>query len=126
MSLGSLIGFVTVIGIAARNAIMLISHYRHLNEVEGVQYGRELILRGAEERLQFIGRGGVERGFRKRAHQGPLPVSTCSLRDGRGATRCTIFAMASRATREPAGDLSGDGQAHGDEGVVEVALRPRR
>ena len=54
MSLGSLVGFVTVIGISARNAIMLISHYRHLNEIEGVAYGRELILRGAEERLAPI------------------------------------------------------------------------
>jgi len=54
LSLGSLVGFVTVIGISARNAIMLISHYRHLNEVEGVAYGRELILRGAEERLAPI------------------------------------------------------------------------
>ena len=44
----------TVIGIAARNAIMLISHYRHLNEVEGVEHGNELILRGAEERLAPI------------------------------------------------------------------------
>ena len=54
LSLGSLVGFVTVIGIAARNAIMLISHYRHLNEVEGVEHGNELILRGAEERLAPI------------------------------------------------------------------------
>ena len=54
LSLGSLVGFVTVIGIAARNAIMLISHYRHLNEVESVKHGRELILRGAEERLAPI------------------------------------------------------------------------
>ncbi len=54
LSLGSLVGFVTVIGIAARNAIMLISHYRHLNTVEGVKHGKELILRGAEERLAPI------------------------------------------------------------------------
>ncbi len=54
LSLGSLVGFVTVIGISARNAIMLISHYRHLNEVENVPFGRELILRGAEERLAPI------------------------------------------------------------------------
>jgi len=54
LSLGSLVGFVTVIGISARNAIMLISHYRHLNEVEKVPFGRELILRGAEERLAPI------------------------------------------------------------------------
>jgi Cu/Ag efflux pump CusA len=54
LSLGSLVGFVTVLGIAARNGIMLISHYRHLNEVEGVPFGRDLILRGAEERLAPI------------------------------------------------------------------------
>lgn len=54
ISLGSLVGFVTVIGIAARNAIMLISHYRHLRTEEGVEPGRELIVRGAEERLAPI------------------------------------------------------------------------
>jgi Cu/Ag efflux pump CusA len=54
LSLGSLVGFVSVLGIAARNGIMLISHYRHLEEVEGVPFGRELILRGAEERLAPI------------------------------------------------------------------------
>ena len=51
LSLGSLVGFVTVLGIAARNGIMLISHYRHLEDVEGVAFGPALILRGAEERL---------------------------------------------------------------------------
>ncbi|WP_395397961.1 efflux RND transporter permease subunit [Novosphingobium sp. BL-8A] len=51
LSLGSLVGFVTVIGIAARNGIMLLSHYRHLQREEGMPFGRELVLRGAEERL---------------------------------------------------------------------------
>ncbi len=54
ISLGSLVGFVTVLGIAARNAIMLISHYRQLrNEEPGISQ-HELILRGAEERLAPI------------------------------------------------------------------------
>jgi Cu/Ag efflux pump CusA len=51
LSIGSLVGFVTVLGIAARNGIMLVSHYRHLEETEGEPFGRPLILRGAEERL---------------------------------------------------------------------------
>ncbi len=51
LSLGSLVGFVTVLGIAGRNGIMLISHYRHLEEREGMPFGPELLLRGAEERL---------------------------------------------------------------------------
>jgi CzcA family heavy metal efflux pump len=54
LSLGSLVGLVTVIGIAARNGIMLISHYRHLQLAEGVAFGRDLVLRGAEERLSPI------------------------------------------------------------------------
>ncbi|MEH3107174.1 MAG: efflux RND transporter permease subunit [Sphingomonas fennica] len=51
LSLGSLVGFVTVIGIAARNGIMLLSHYQHLERHERMTFGRELVLRGAEERL---------------------------------------------------------------------------
>ena len=51
LSLGSLVGFITVLGIAARNGIMLVSHYRHLQEEEGMPMGPELLLRGAEERV---------------------------------------------------------------------------
>ncbi len=54
LSLGSLVGFVTVLGIAARNTIMLISHYRHLEKEEGLPFGAELITRGALERLAPI------------------------------------------------------------------------
>jgi Cu/Ag efflux pump CusA len=54
LSLGSLVGFITVVGIAARNGIMMISHYQHLREEEGMPFGRELILRGAQERVAPI------------------------------------------------------------------------
>ncbi len=51
ISLGSMVGFLTVIGIVARNGIMLISHYQHLEHVEGVPFGPALALQGARERL---------------------------------------------------------------------------
>jgi CzcA family heavy metal efflux pump len=54
LSLGSFIGFITVLGIAARNGIMLISHYGHLEAEEGMAFGPALVLRGAEERLAPI------------------------------------------------------------------------
>ena len=54
LSLGSLVGLVTVIGIAARNGIMMVSHFQHLERVEGMPFGRALVMRGAEERLAPI------------------------------------------------------------------------
>lgn len=51
LSLGSLVGFFTVLGIVARNGIMLISHYQHLEREEGVPFGVGLVLQGARERV---------------------------------------------------------------------------
>jgi CzcA family heavy metal efflux pump len=54
LSLGSLVGFLTVFGIAARNGILMISHFQHLEEREGEPFGPGLVLRGARERLAPI------------------------------------------------------------------------
>ncbi len=54
LSLGSLIGFVTLFGITLRNSIMMISHYEHLVAVEAMDWGLEAALRGASERLAPI------------------------------------------------------------------------
>ena len=54
ISLGSLVGFLTVFGIAARNCILLINHYQHLEKYEGERFGPGLVLRGAMERLSPI------------------------------------------------------------------------
>ena len=54
LSLGSLVGFVTLFGITLRNSIMLISHYEHLVEVESMAWGLDTALRGASERLAPI------------------------------------------------------------------------
>lgn len=54
ISLGSLVGFLTVLGIAARNGIMMICHFQHLEIEEGEPFGLALVLRGARERLSPI------------------------------------------------------------------------
>ncbi|MEA2296321.1 MAG: hypothetical protein QOE86_3960, partial [Solirubrobacteraceae bacterium] len=54
ISLGALIGFFTVLGIAARNGIMMITHFQHLERHEGEAFGPGLVLRGAGERLAPI------------------------------------------------------------------------
>jgi len=51
LSLGSLIGFVTLFGITTRNSIMMISHFEHLVQQEGMAWGLETAIRGASERL---------------------------------------------------------------------------
>ena len=54
LSLGSLVGFLTVLGIAARNGIIMINHFQHLERHEGEVFGMKLVLRGASERLRPI------------------------------------------------------------------------
>ena len=51
ISIATLVGFIAVGGIAARNNIMLISHYMHLLAHEGERFTKEMIIRGTEERL---------------------------------------------------------------------------
>jgi CzcA family heavy metal efflux pump len=54
ISLGALVGFFTVLGIAARNGIMMINHFQHLERYEGEEFGHDLVVRGARERLAPI------------------------------------------------------------------------
>src|SRR5207249_12173140 len=54
LSVGSLVGCLTVLGSAARNGILLIDHCQHLERYEGETFGPGLVLRGARERLSPI------------------------------------------------------------------------
>ena len=54
LSIGSMVGFVTLFGITLRNSIMMISHYQHLVTVERMPWNEEAAIRGASERLAPI------------------------------------------------------------------------
>ena len=54
LSVGSIVGFVTLFGITVRNSIMLLSHYRYLVEVKGNCWSLETAIQGAQERLPSI------------------------------------------------------------------------
>jgi Cu/Ag efflux pump CusA len=77
LSLGSLVGFVTVFGITLRNSIMLISHYEHLVDVEGESWSLATALRGAEERLSPIAMTALVTGL------GLLPLALGAGAPGR-------------------------------------------
>lgn len=77
LSLGSMVGFVTLFGITVRNAIMMISHYQHLVEVEGMEWGLEAALCGASERLAPILMTALVTGL------GLLPLALASGTAGR-------------------------------------------
>ena len=54
LSVGSIVGFVTLFGITVRNSIMLLSHYQHLIETEGKKWNMDTVILGAQERLPSI------------------------------------------------------------------------
>lgn len=77
LSLGSMVGFVTLFGITVRNSIMMISHFQHLVRVEGMDWGLEAAMRGASERLAPILMTALVTGL------GLLPLALASGTAGR-------------------------------------------
>jgi CzcA family heavy metal efflux pump len=54
LSLGAMVGLLTVLGIAGRNGILMVAHFQHLEREEGVPFGPALVLQGAKDRLAPI------------------------------------------------------------------------
>jgi len=75
LSLGSLVGLLTILGIATRNGIMMISHFQHLEEIEGQTFSPELVARGARERIAPIVMTALTTGLAlvPLAIAGPIP-----------------------------------------------------
>jgi Cu/Ag efflux pump CusA len=77
LTIGSLVGFVTLFGITTRNSIMMISHFEHLVTREGMTWGPETVMRGASERLMPILMTAIVTGL------GLLPLAIGSGEAGR-------------------------------------------
>ncbi len=77
MSLGTLVGFVTLFGITMRNSIMMVSHFEHLVREEGMTWGLEAAIRGSDERLVPILMTALVTGL------GLLPLAIGSGQAGR-------------------------------------------
>lgn len=77
LTLGSMVGFVTVFGITVRNSILMIAHYEHLVAVEGMPWGAAVAIRGAADRLPPIMMTSLVTGL------GLLPLALGSGAPGR-------------------------------------------
>jgi CzcA family heavy metal efflux pump len=77
LSVGSLVGFVTLFGITMRNSIMMVSHFEHLVEEERMTWGSAAALRGAAERLVPVVATALVTGL------GLLPIALGSGEPGR-------------------------------------------
>jgi Cu/Ag efflux pump CusA len=141
LSLGAIAGFLTVLGIAARNGITLIKHYHHLERHEGEAFGPELIRRGTRERLAPIVTTALATGmvllpFALRGNIAGLeiahPMAVVTLGGLVSSTLLTLFGVPALylvfgATREsdlelPAG-VSEDGNGDAMNGIREAISR---
>ncbi len=127
LSLGSLVGFFTVFGIAARNGILLINHCQHLEQDEGEPFGLGLVLRGAKERLAPILMTSLATGLAlvplvvlgdRPGHEIEYPLAVVILGGLVTSTLLNLFVVPSlylrfhRPLDQPASVAGTEGEAH--------------
>jgi CzcA family heavy metal efflux pump len=113
ISLGTVVGLVTVFGVSARNAILQLAHYEHLVEVEGVPWSLEMVIRGANERLvpilmtaavTALGLAPLAIGMNRPGQEIEGPMAVTVLGGLLSSTLLNLFvlpALARRYIREP-------------------------
>ena len=123
ISLGTVVGLVTVFGVSARNAILQLAHYEHLVEVEGGVWGQELIIRGANERfvpilmtaaVTALGLAPLAFGMNQPGQEIEGPMAVTVLGGLFSSTLLNLFilpALAQRFVRVPPGATGEPGQA---------------
>lgn len=108
LSIGSLIGLVTVFGISARNAILLLAHYEHLVCEEGAVWNDALAWRGASERLRpvlmtalatSLGLIPLALGVGRAGHEIESPMAIVVLGGLLSSTALTLLVLPALATR---------------------------
>jgi Cu/Ag efflux pump CusA len=121
ISLGTVVGLVTVFGVSARNAILQLAHYEHLVEIEGVPWNLELVVRGANERLipilmtaavTALGLAPLAFGLNRPGQEieGPMAVTVLGgLLSSTLLNLLVLPALAQRYVRVPATAERGDG-----------------
>jgi Cu/Ag efflux pump CusA len=121
ISLGTVVGLVTVFGVSARNAILQLAHYEHLVEIEGVPWNLELVVRGANERLipilmtaavTALGLAPLAFGLNRPGQEieGPMAVTVLGgLLSSTLLNLLVLPALAQRYVRVPATGGRGDG-----------------
>jgi Cu/Ag efflux pump CusA len=119
ISLGTVVGLVTVFGVSARNAILQLAHYEHLVEVEGAAWSLDVVIRGANERLvpilmtaavTALGLAPLAVGLNRPGQEIEGPMAVTVLGGLLSSTLLNLFvlpALAHRYVRLPAAD--GDG-----------------
>jgi Cu/Ag efflux pump CusA len=81
ISIATLVGFIAVAGVAARNSIMLISHYLHLMQHEGEGFTKKMVIRGTKERIVPVLMTALAAGIGS--------SRSCSRRINRARKSCT-------------------------------------